>query len=992
MPHENSLDPLGHAPDQQTLLSNETAEKRLAVQTAVTKVLFDSATLNDAAPRILQLICESMGWEVGDLWTLNRSNGMLRCAYLWHASSFDAPEFIASARETSFAPGSGLPGRVWTKREPIWIADLTQDRSFGRSKVLAQTGLRSAISFPILTEDDEPLGVVEFFTRKTQAPDEALIKILSLFGLQMGQFIARRQVEDALRQNEASFRELFDEAPVGYHELDARGRIVRVNRTELALLGYNAEEMLGRHAADFVVEKETARVAISAKLAGTQQLRPFERTFVRKDGTLLPVLIEDRLLRDSRGQIVGIRATVQDLSARKQAEEALRESEERYRKLFDNAPLGIYKTTPDGRVLMANPTLVEMLGYSSFDELAAHDLEQKDFAASYKRSLFKELLEREGEVTGLEAKWTTRDNQEIFIRENARAVRGEHGKTLYYEGTIEDITERKKIEKEMETARDAALESAGLKSEFMATMGRELRTPMNGIIGMTDMLLDTDLDPEQRECARTVKSSADALMTLINDMVDFSKLESGKLQFESKDFDLRQAVEEVVELLAVRARGKRIELVTFVHHDLPLLVRGDVARLQQVLTHIVGNAVKFTGAGEVVIRVFKESDTEHQMVARFLVSDTGIGIPQDVQRRLFQPFVQADSSSSRRYGGTGLGLAISKKLVELMGGNIGVESAPEKGSRFWFTTTLQKQLGKEVPISKAAENLAGVRVLIVDDNASNRQVVSQQVSSWGMRAESASNGVDALALLHKGAAAGLPYEFVLLDLHMPEMNGFLLAHTIKSQPEISSSRLVLMASLRRQEDKVLLEDAGIEVCITKPVKQSQLYECLLGMVSGVPLAAAFDESSQEEPLADPEDVSRNPAAFPEASEPVLDKSIESVDREILASIRDLQGDGEPDLLAELIDLYLEDAPARIEAVKLAFTQGDAKALALAAHTLKGSSGNLGAKRIAALAGLLEEQGRLGSTTKAGPILQQLEREFALVRKTLEAEKGKGQSQ
>src|SRR5688572_25028232 len=227
--------------------------------------------------------------------------------------------------------------------------------------------------------------------------------------------------------------------------------------------------MLGRHAADFVVEKETARVSISAKLAGTQPLRPFERTFVRKDGTLLPVLIEDRLLRDSRGQIVGIRATVQDLSARKKAEEAIQKSEEDYRKLFDNAPVGIYKTTPDGRVLMANPTLVRMLGYSSFDELASRNLEQKDFAASYKRTLFKELLEREGEVIGLEAKWTTRDNQVIFIRENAKAVRGEHGKTLYYEGTIEDITERKKVEKELETARDAALESAGLKSEFMAT-------------------------------------------------------------------------------------------------------------------------------------------------------------------------------------------------------------------------------------------------------------------------------------------------------------------------------------------------------------------------------------------------------------------------------------------------------------------------------------------------------------------------------------------
>jgi PAS domain S-box-containing protein len=908
---------------------------------------------------------------------------------VWHAPSFDAPEFIASVRETSYAPGSGLHGRVWTKREPIWIADLTQDRSFGRSKIVGQTGLRSALSFPILTEGNEPLGVVAFFTCKTQTPDEALLKLLTLFGLQIGQFIARRQAEDALRQNEASFRQLFDEAPVGYHELDARGRIVRVNQTELTLLGYTADEMLGRHASDFVLEKEAARVAISAKLAGTQKLRPFERTFLRKDGTLLHVLIEDRLLRDSRGHIVGIRTTVQDLSARKKAEEAMRESEERYRNLFDNAPVGIYRTTPDGRVLMANPTLVRMLGYSSFEELASHNLEKKGFEASYKRSLFKELLEREGEVIGLEAKWTRRDKEVIFIRENAKAIRGEHGKILYYEGTIEDITERKKVEKELEKARDAALESAGLKSEFMATMGRELRTPMNGIIGMTDMLLDTDLNPEQRECARTVKSSADALMTLINDMVDFSKIESGTLQFESRDFDLRKAIEEVVEILAVRARGKRIELVTFVHHDLPVLVRGDMARLQQILTHIVGNAVKFTGAGEVVIRVFKQSETENQVVARFLVSDTGIGIPADVQRRLFQAFVQADASSSRRYGGTGLGLAISKKLVELMGGNIGVESAPEKGSRFWFTITLQKQHRKEVPISKAAENLAGLRVLVVDDNASNRQVVTQHVSSWGMRAESASNGADALELLRREAAAGLPYDFVLLDLHMPEMNGFHLAHTIKSDPNISSSRLILMASLRRQEDKGLVEAAGIEVCITKPVKQSQLYECLLALATRKPGVAASDEPSREEPLRVSENTSSNRASFPETTGAVIDESIESVDREILANVRDLQEDGEPDLLTELIELYLEDSPVRIDAAKSAFTSGDAQAMALAAHTLKGSSGNLGAKRMAALAALLEQHGRAGSIENAAPILEQLEREFAAVQKTLEAEKRKG---
>ena len=502
----------------------------------------------------------------------------------------------------------------------------------------------------------------------------------------------------------------------------------------------------------------------------------------------------------------------------------LESSETRYRLLFERSLAGVYRATIDGRMLDVNEACFRMFGYASRAEHLSHNAADV-FVQPGDRDRLVEQLNSQKSLANVESCYRRKDGSTVWVLESVSLLDDQPDMPAFIEGTLIDITPRKQAELDRLRAQQAAEHANQAKSEFLANMSHEIRTPMNGVVGMTELLLHTQLDAQQREYAELVLKSADSLLTIIDDILDFSKVESGKMQMESVDFVLRTCIEEVAELLAERAQGKGVEMACLIQHDLPVVVRGDPGRLRQILTNLLGNSIKFTQVGEVVLRAKLGHDWGDDVTVRFEITDTGIGISPEGRSRLFQSFSQADGSTTRKFGGTGLGLAISKKLTELMGGDIGVESEPGKGSTFWFTARFGKQPEHQIAAPTPREDLRGLHAIAVDDNRTNLQLVRAQTHSWGMTCDITTRGEEALEMI-AAAAASRPYDLALLDMQMPDTDGLELAQAIKASPVNHSLQLVLMTSMAQRGHAIKSQQAGIAGYLNKPVRQSQLYECL----------------------------------------------------------------------------------------------------------------------------------------------------------------------
>jgi two-component system, sensor histidine kinase and response regulator len=502
----------------------------------------------------------------------------------------------------------------------------------------------------------------------------------------------------------------------------------------------------------------------------------------------------------------------------------LESSENRYRLLFERSLAGVYRRTVDGQILDVNEACVRIFGYASREEQLAHSAFDIWFDTEARED-FVARLTLQKSLASCERRYRRKDGTPVWVLESVTLLDGGKGRPDVIEGTLIDITDRKAAEQEMHRAKESAEHANRAKSEFLANMSHEIRTPMNGVVGTTELLLHTDLSQEQRAYAEMAMKSADALLAIINDILDFSKVESGKLSLETVEFVLRAAIEDVAELLAGRAQEKGVEMACLIHHDVPLAVRGDPGRFRQILTNLLGNSIKFTERGEIVLRAALAGESADEVTIRVDITDTGIGISAEAQRRLFQSFSQADGSITRKFGGTGLGLAISKRLAELMGGGIGVESEPGKGSNFWFTVRLHKVPVREIVTPPQMEDLRGLHALAVDDNHTNLQLLLAQARSWGIACEITTQPTEALKMIAV-ASRRRPYDLAIIDMQMPGMDGLELAGAIKSDPSNEGIRIILMTSMGQRGHAARSAQAGIAGYLNKPVRQSQLYDCI----------------------------------------------------------------------------------------------------------------------------------------------------------------------
>jgi len=510
------------------------------------------------------------------------------------------------------------------------------------------------------------------------------------------------------------------------------------------------------------------------------------------------------------------------------ADETLRIEASWYRALFESANDAVFinSINPDGsagKFVAVNDGACSLLGYSREELLRISPVDIDAPDASIIWSAIVKELQTEGRLT-FEMVHLTKSGRRIPVEISA-CLFGFAGNSFML-SIARDISEHKRVEKKLRQAKQTAETANRAKSFFLANMSHEVRTPMNGIMGMTGLLLDTPLASEQREYTEMIRASADALLRVINDILDFSKVEAGKLDFEKLDFDLRTTVEDTVDMLKIRAQEKGLELACLIQHDVPSLLRGDPGRLRQVLVNLMGNALKFTDKGEVVIQVHLKEESETHATLLFSVSDTGIGIPRGRLDRLFQSFSQGDPFITRKYGGTGLGLAISKSIVEMMGGQIAVESEEGKGSTFWFTAVFEKQPVEQRSTPGVFEDIRGRRILIVDDNLTNRLILREQLHSWGCRYDVAASAKEALDKLWAGLESKDPFQVAILDMEMPDMDGAILGRKIKENPDLGQTLLLLLTSQGRRGDAKRMEGIGFSAYLTKPVKSAQLRDCL----------------------------------------------------------------------------------------------------------------------------------------------------------------------
>jgi PAS domain S-box-containing protein len=705
-------------------------------------------------------------------------------------------------------------------------------------KALMDT-IRSVV-FALETDQQQVLDARRRETDRALVQTVSIIIVGNLLGFALLLYVlfqlnreigVRRRTETALSESEQKFRLLVESATDIFYRTDEHGRFSYVNPIGLRLTGYKAEEVLGRRYSDIIHPDHRAEVERFYRKQLLDQTPSTYREFpiVKKDGTTMWVGQNVQLLTQE-GKTAGFQALARDISDRQRAEEALRESEQRLATVVTTVGEGITFSDESGHFEVYNATMEKLTGYTKEEANAAADFSKLVYPSPqiHQDALdrLKELMER-GELRDVETTITTKSGEQKTLLVSTSLVW--YNKKRMFLSSYRDITDLIRARKELERAKEAAEAATLAKSQFLAMMSHEIRTPMNGVIGMIELLASTNLTPEQREYVETIQTSGEALLTIINDILDFSKFESGTVELEEHPLDIKQCIEESFDIVAPKAREKNLDLLYLLEPDVPSMIVGDVTRLRQILVNLIGNAVKFTGRGEVYVHVQKIGETDGQVELQFSVRDAGIGIPPERIERLFKPFSQVDSSTTRRYGGTGLGLAICDRLVRAMGGRIWVESEQGKGSTFIFSIKTSASLASvaipRIYLKSTPPVTAQKRVLLVDDNQTNLHILTLLCQQWEMLPRTTTAPRVALEWIKKGD----PFDLAILDHHMPEMDGITLAQELRKFRSAENLPLLLLSSSPRSGS---VPADLFRAVVQKPVRQSQLFDVLVEAISG----------------------------------------------------------------------------------------------------------------------------------------------------------------
>jgi two-component system, sensor histidine kinase and response regulator len=636
------------------------------------------------------------------------------------------------------------------------------------------------------------------------------------------------KAEQALRETEAVYKSLIESLPLNVFRKDLAGRFVDANQRFCDTLGKPFREIIGKTDLDFFPPEQCHKYRRDdVHVMETGEALEDIEAYIKQSGEKLHVQVLKAPVRDARDRIVGVQGMFWDVTERIRADEAARRSDARFRKLVQSSLIGVFVANLDGRILDANDAFLSSIGYTR-DDLAAGRLRwdsitPPDHRAADERAI--EQLQATGTSEPWEKEYIHKDGHRIPVLIGVTMLERPGSECICF---VVDIRRQKQTEQELKAAKAAADAANQAKSQFLANMSHEVRTPMNAIIGITELVLTTPLAPKQAEYLRMVMQSAESLLSVINDVLDFSKVESGRVELERLPFSLRESIGDAVKSLALRSHDKGLELALDVARDVPDWLMGDVGRLRQIVINLVGNAIKFTREGEVVVEVGLASRHDHQAELRFCVADTGIGIPAEKLEKVFEAFEQADASTTRNYGGTGLGLAIVRRLVELMNGRVWIESAVGQGTRFYFTASLE--LCSDAPPERPKvkrDVLAGMRTLVVDDNATNRRILNEVLTSWDLAPTACASAAEALAQLRAAFRGGKPFELLLSDVNMPECDGFTLLEQIRRDPSVANITAIVLTSGDRAEDSHRCRELGVSQRLMKPIKQSELYDAIL---------------------------------------------------------------------------------------------------------------------------------------------------------------------